>query len=161
MMTLIIFVVIIVIGVSIVYFLLQDHTESYSKTPVNDEKINEILQRLRPMLTKSSGPFSPPLEALNNREILDEVIINPSTKSYVVSKKNIYLCLRNKNNNNEYYDIDTLIHKTLHEIAHCLCPNPEPNHEGPFYDIFYSLIDRAKVYNVYAGDYEPPITDYC
>ena len=63
--------------------------------------------------------------------------------TFTYNKKDMYLCLRNAE-----FDKDTLVFVFLHELTHILCQSCN-QHESPFYDRFYTLLDQAKLSGFY------------
>lgn len=106
-----------------------------------DPKINQIKEKLK--------LIDPSLAKLE---------IYSSNESYTKNKRSIHLCLKDSNNN--YYDDNTLIYVTLHEIAHIMTRGESEDHDSKFMRNFETLLRKA----VNAGIYTPstPLPyDYC
>jgi hypothetical protein len=87
---------------------------------------------------------------------LQELSFYKGNKSYTINKEKVFLCLKDKNNN--YYDMNTLIFVTLHEISHALCD--EIGHTTKFNKIFDELIKKASEMKIYDPN-TPIVQDYC
>ena len=76
--------------------------------------------------------------------------------SFTINKKKIYMCLKDENNN--YYDNNTLIYVLLHEYSHTLCP--DVGHTDTFLKIFDEVLLKAEKKGIY--DKSKSIKDnYC
>lgn len=83
-------------------------------------------------------------------------IFHKGQKSYTINKKHVYMCLRDENDH--YYDKNTLIYVALHELAHVLCN--DVGHTENFKNIFSELLHRASDMGIY--DFKTPIVPkYC
>jgi hypothetical protein len=135
-MTLILGILIIFILICIVYRQFRKIKEGMSS---NDPVLRRLKQKLSSVHPK-----------------VNDLTFFEDKESYTINKKDVYLCLRDENN--EYYNENMLIYVTLHEVAHAICD--EIGHTQKFHEIFESLLDRA--YNM--GIYNPSIPiiqDYC
>lgn len=66
-----------------------------------------------------------------------------SYESYCEDKKNIFLCTRDEDDN--LYDINSLMYVAMHELSHALCPFHDPDHKTKeFWSIFGVLKSKAK-----------------
>jgi hypothetical protein len=147
----IMYISLIVIG-CILFRIISQLKESHLQ---DDPKLKEIMDRLQKILDPNVY-YEGYLAVLNNRNILEEFNLYKGTQSYTINKQKIYLCL--KDENGEYYNINTLIFVTLHEIAHVICV--EIGHTELFDNIFNALLQRASKLNLY--DPTKPITqNYC
>ena len=86
--------------------------------------------------------------------------VSEGEKSYVYQKKDIYLCIRSKNN--IIYKDNTLIEVGIHELAHVISPEycEKDNHSENFKQIYRELLDIAEQ----EGYYNPSIpmeSNYC
>jgi|688.fasta_scaffold531098_2 hypothetical protein len=135
----------ILLGVCI--FLLYKHIEEY--TYMDDPKLQEIKTLLLPMfkdeLICDNSKYNDINCILKNRNILNEISIYRGNKSYTINKNQIFICL--KNEKGQYYDNNTLIYVTLHEIAHTLCD--EVGHTDKFSDLFEQLLIKAQKLQIY------------
>jgi hypothetical protein len=78
--------------------------------------------------------------------ICRNIDIREASSSYTEDKSIIYLCLRNEQG--QYYPVNTLIYVALHEIAHLL--NRENfGHTAAFYKEFDKLLCQATEKGVY------------
>ena len=133
----------IILGILIIFILICIVYRQFRKIKEGMSSNDPILRRLKQKLV-SVHPKVNDLTFFEDKE------------SYTINKKDVYLCLRDENN--EYYNENMLIYVTLHEVAHAICD--EIGHTQKFHEIFESLLDRA--YNM--GIYNPSIPiiqDYC
>lgn len=103
----------------------------------------------------------PKLDELRNRisSVIPEiknVKLFGSNKSFTINKKEIFLCLKDKNGT--YYDNNMLTYVLLHELAHVLCD--EIGHTDKFRQIFRNLLKRAENGGIYNSS-KPPLDNYC
>lgn len=83
--------------------------------------------------------------------------IRESASSYTEDKTIIFLCLRNENG--EYYPMNTIIYVALHEIAHLL-NKTDFGHTPEFHRIFDDLLCKAANVGIYDPSL-PHATSYC
>lgn len=103
------------------------------------QKLSTDLQKIYPDFTK-----------LN-------IVILGANDTFTENKRKIFICLRNKQN--EYYDYNTLLYITLHELAHVLT-SAYDNHGEQFTDTFSKLLHRAKDLGLYDHTKDMKY-DYC
>ena len=121
----------------------------------DDPKIQD-LKRLFEKFFNKDKYWDPPLDMLNNRDVMKEIVIYRGEKSYTINKQKVFLCL--KDEKGYYYSLNNLIYVLTHEIAHVLCD--EIGHTTKFYDIFECLILKL----IEDGIYNPSIpmdNNYC
>ena len=117
-------------------------------------------EQLAPMFAenvKYEGILQPILTKQMKRKILNEITLSKGKKSYTINKQNIYMCL--KDQQNEYYDKNMLLHVIIHEIAHILTVD-EIGHTPKFNKILDALLEKATEMNIYNPNI-PLIRDYC
>lgn len=85
------------------------------------------------------------------------IIILGANDTFTENKKKIFICLRNKQG--EYYDYNTLLYITIHELAHVLTSSYD-NHGEQFTETFSKLLFRAKELKLYDPTKEMKY-DYC
>jgi hypothetical protein len=127
-------VIIILIAGLIIYMQIKDH---FSQD-------DPMIQRVKYMLNEISP------------EAASKIRIYKGDKSYTINKRNVYLCLKDKNG--EYYSINTILAVACHEISHVLCKSI--GHTKEFDEIFKKILKKAEE----LGYYDPTIkipTDYC
>lgn len=101
-----------------------------------------------------------------NSYILSEAAIDPRYTTYTINKKDMHICLRTRDTNEQLYDINLLMYVVLHELAH-LCNydingNPIQGHGQEFKDIFQLLVTEAIKLNVYEYvNYTDAPQEYC
>lgn len=76
--------------------------------------------------------------------------------SYTINKKHVHICIKDKNG--VYYDMNTLTHVGIHELAHVL--NDEIGHTDKFHEIFLGLIKKATDMKLYDPSIPLPAV-YC
>lgn len=81
--------------------------------------------------------------------------------SYTENKETITLCLANPKNG-KYYDMNTLMYVSLHELAHIITNNTteEDSHGADFQRNFDKLLKRAEMLGFYNPKIPIPST-YC
>lgn len=128
-------IVVIICGILIYeYYIKNQQFEKY-----DDPKIDNLKNRLSNVFPE-----------------INHIQLSGSNKSFTINKKEIYLCLKDKNGN--YYDDNMLIYVLLHELAHVKCD--EIGHTEKFKTIFKSLLQKAELAGIY-NPYQPPIDNYC
>ena len=143
----------IIVLIIVIIILIAIQLEEYSLQ--DDPKLNEIKQAIDPLFSKNIK-YTGILEVINNRDIFEELSFYKGNKSYTINKEKVFLCLKDKNDN--YYDMNTLIFVTLHEISHALCD--EIGHTTKFNKIFDELIKKASEMKIYDPN-TPIVQDYC
>ncbi len=112
---------------------------------LSDKKGDPKIQHLKGLLHRIDP-------SLSNLEIYS------SEETYTRNKRSIHLCL--KDSTGKYYDDNTLMYVTLHEIAHIMTRGESEDHDPKFIRNFEDLLRRA----INAGVYTPskPLPyDYC
>jgi len=112
------------------------------KGKANDKQIHNLLHRYDWQKMRENSPFN--LEG---------------TTAYMENKGEIFaFCLRNKNN--EFFDDNTLMFVTLHELAHLMTDSW--GHEKDFWISFKYLLEEAYEAGIYKPvDYSDHPVDYC
>lgn len=101
-----------------------------------------------------------------SHSILSEAAIDKRYTTYTINKKDMHICLRTRDNNENLYDINTLMYVILHELAH-LCnydknDNPINGHGLEFKNIFQMLVKEAINIGIYEYvNYEKMPQEYC
>jgi len=145
--------VFIIILIIIIIILIAVQVEEY--TLQDDPKLIEIKEAIEPLFSKNTK-YKGYLEVLNSRDILNEISLYKGNKSYTINKEKVFLCLKDKKGN--YYDINTLLYVTLHELAHVMCD--EIGHTSKFNKIFDELLSEASKLKIYDSK-KPIVQDYC
>lgn len=83
------------------------------------------------------------------------ITVSNSNKSYTVNKKDVYLCLKDKDG--EYYNKNMLVYVAVHELAHVLCPSV--GHTAEFWKINEQLLNKATELGYYNPSI-PAVKDY-
>ncbi len=82
-----------------------------------------------------------------------------SDKSFTEDKKDMFLCL--KDENNQYYSRNFLMYVALHELAHAISKSYDDNHNGrEFNENFDMLLDKASRMSLYDPS-QPLLQNYC
>ena len=90
-------------------------------------------------------------------DILKKISMKKGNKSYTINKEVIHMCL--KDENGEYYPLNTLIYVLIHELAHAI--NTMSIGHGPD---FQAINEELLEYATEKGIYDPSIPiiqDYC
>jgi len=83
------------------------------------------------------------------------ITISKANKSYTVNKKDVFLCLKDKDG--EYYNKNMLVYVAVHELAHVLCPSV--GHTEEFWKINDKLLNKATELGYYNPSI-PAVKDY-
>ena len=88
----------------------------------------------------------------------NDVTVDKGKKSYTVNKKNITLCLTDKDG--DYYNKNMLVYVAVHELAHAVCD--EIGHTPKFWDNMKYLLKKAMKLNIYKRhDFKNNPRSYC
>ena len=141
--------IIIFISSSIIY------SQIYEYYCQNDEKLLELKSVFEKFFANQEK-WEGPLEVLNRKDIMKEITLYRGEKSYTINKEKVYVCL--KDDNNQYYNDNTLYYVIGHELSHVICD--EIGHTEKFHRIFEALLLKMEEQGIY--DPKIPITkDYC
>lgn len=89
----------------------------------------------------------------------ESIPIFPGNESVTIDKKKIHLCL--KDENDMYYNVDTLFYVVLHELAHMLSKSYSINtHNKEFQVKFKELLEKAYAANLLPNKQVVPL-NYC
>lgn len=122
----------------------------------DDPKLIELRSILEPVLRKNNK-YTGKLTVLNDRDLMNEVILYRGEKSYTINKHKIHICLFDENG--EYYSNNTLIYVLAHELAHVI-NTKNVGHTQEFHDIFEELLDLLTEKGVYSPSIPVPLS-YC
>lgn len=89
--------------------------------------------------------------------IFNNLKLYKGTKSYTINKDKTFMCL--KDQNDEYYPLNMLIHVLLHEISHTL-NQKDIGHTEEFHRIFDQVLKDATELGIYNPSI-PIVQDYC
>lgn len=131
------------------------HRRSVQQSPNSADIIQIVKDRLCLIFDKKYK-FSGVLSVLNQRNVLKEIKIDEGSKSFTINKKDVFLCLKDKQG--KYYDINSLMYVALHEMAHVVCA--EKNHTALFAKIFKSILQHASNIGLYDST-KPFVKNYC
>lgn len=98
--------------------------------------------------------------------IISEAAVDPRYTTYTIDKRDMHICLRTRDTNEQIYDINILMYVVLHELAH-LCnydKNGRPilGHGSEFKFIFRFLVEEAIKLNIYKHtNYSVEPQEYC
>lgn len=101
-----------------------------------------------------------------NPYIISEAAIDPRYTTYTIDKEDIHVCLRTRDQNENIYDINTLMYVLLHELSHLCNYSPEgypiEGHGPEFRQVFKFLTENAIKIGVYKYvDYNDKPQEYC
>lgn len=150
---------IIIYGIILSVFIYYNYDMIYleSNSNVTSNVIQDIYNDLLRMFYFTSNTFIYPLEYLNNKNIFDYLTIKESNESYTINKSVINLCVRNPKTY-QYYDKNSLMFVTLHELAHVICD--EVGHTEKFLSINKALLNYAANQGYY-NPKKPFVNNYC
>jgi hypothetical protein len=125
-----------------------------------EPKLKQLQLSLDPLFQENVDYSQTILENImtmqTRKRILNEISLSTGKKSYTINKENIFLCL--KDENNQYYEDNMLKYVLLHEISHSICD--EIGHTQKFNDIFQALLKKAIEMKIYDPNV-PIIKNYC
>jgi hypothetical protein len=134
--------------------------EDFDLLDPQEPKLALLEQKLSPLFDDNVSYQGTILESImtqqTRRRLRHEVTLSIGKKSYTLNKEDIYLCL--KDENNQYYDDNMLTYVLLHEISHSICD--EIGHTDKFHRIFQALTKKAVELNIY-NDKIPLVRNYC
>ena len=98
--------------------------------------------------------------------ILSEAAVDPRYTTYTIDKRDMHVCLRTRDRNEDIYDINILMYVVLHELAHLCNYNksgyPILGHGEEFRFIFKFLVEEAIKLGIYRHvDYNNNPKEYC
>lgn len=144
----------------LISFLYNQIEEDFDLLDPQEPKLTLLEQKLAPLFADETSYQGTLLENImtqqTKRRLRHEVTLSIGKKSYTLNKEDIYLCL--KDENNEYYNDNMLIYVLLHEISHSICD--EIGHTEKFHKIFKALTAKAVQLNIY-NENIPLIKNYC
>lgn len=153
------FIVEIIIIYLIINIIFTPSREDFQITE-EEPKLKQLQSSLNPLFQEDVDYSQSILENImtnqTKKKILNEISLSTGNKSYTINKENIYLCL--KDENNQYYEDNMLKYVLLHEISHSICD--EIGHTEKFNEIFKALLDKAVAMKVYDPSI-PIIKNYC
>lgn len=150
---------VIIIGVvllTVIYLLSKLFFRIKEGISWDDPTCIRLKEKLTPMFD-GTIKYTGELEGLEKKNVLSKFNLKASTKSYTIDKKNVYLCLKDKNDPT-YYNDNILIYVLLHEIAHVICI--EVGHTPLFDRIFAQLLEVAEKLGIYDST-QKMLEDYC
>lgn len=121
----------------------------------SDPKLKELKEKIQPLFSKDKK-YTGILSRINNRDVMNEIILYKGDKSYTINKHKVYLCLVDEKE--QYYNDMMLLFVCLHEISHVLCNSI--GHTDEFNEIFDALLQEASDMGIYDASYQP-IQNYC
>ena len=127
----------IVVVVAAVFFV--NRTETYADPLIDD--IKGMLMKVDP-------------------EVASKLNIYAGNQSYTQDKKDMYLCLRDKNTG-QYYPKHMLTYVALHELAHAKSKTTDVHHSGrEFQENFEYYLKKAEELGFYDPS-KPLLEEYC
>ena len=139
------------------YIIIQ---EDFNLLDTQEPKLIMLQTKLNPLFNEDCSYQGTILEDImtmqTKRRIQNEISLSKGKKSYTINKEDIYICL--KDENDEYYNDNMLIYVLLHEISHSVCN--EIGHTEKFNKIFHAFIKKAVEMQIYDNNV-PLIRNYC
>lgn len=148
------------------YYLVRDDTDKQkasnllSKIKINIDKLANYCYENR----YEYNNMKPYIEQLYRR-IQNSFIVesnkNSTYTSYSVNKgEQLVFCIRSKDNNENFHDLNLLMYVVIHELAHVGCP--EYGHTPLFKEIFVFLCEISIKINIYKKiNFEVDNKEYC
>lgn len=134
--------------------------EDFNLLDEQEPKLLALQEKVSPLFAENLSYQGTILEDImtlqTKRRIQNEISLSKGKKSYTINKEEIYLCLKDENDN--YYDENMLIYVLLHEISHSVCN--EIGHTEKFNKIFHAFIKKAVELQIYDNT-KPLIRNYC
>lgn len=98
--------------------------------------------------------------------IISEAEVDPRYTTYTIDKKDMHICLRTRDTNENVYDINILMYVVLHELAHLCNYNKKGSailgHGSEFRVIFKFLVEESiKIGGYKQVDYAIKPQEYC
>lgn len=144
-------------------------SETYLKHSANTlAQINQNIEILIQNLVKKypNKTTVRKLKESYNSSILSEAAIDKRYTTYTIDKRDMHICLRTRDKNEDLYDINILMYVVLHELAH-LCnyddqDNPIHGHGIEFIEIFRLLVQESITLGIYTYEnYKLTPKEYC
>jgi hypothetical protein len=145
----------ILLGVFILHTFKDDSDSGDSNHKPIIEEIYRDLESL--FIPKPFEKFTGPLEPLNNLNVLKNLKLVEDNESFTINKKIIHLCTKEPKSG-KYYDKNTLMFVTIHELAHVICN--DIGHTDNFSIINQALLNHAIKYKLYDPT-KPFVENYC
>ncbi len=130
-------------------------TESANTLAIINGRIEKLISHLKDnyMNDPSKNYFIKKLDENYNPYILSEAEVDKRYTTYTIDKEDIHICLRTRDDNENLYDINTLMYVLLHELGH-LCNYskegyPIQGHGPEFRYIFKFLLKESIKIGIY------------
>jgi hypothetical protein len=130
-----------------VIVLIQHLVSKYKDDPEHNYYINVLAKNYKP-------------------SILSEAAIDKRYTTFTINKESIHICLRTRDNNQQLYDMNTLMYVILHELAHFCNYDKNMNaihgHGEEFKRVFKLMVEEAIEAGVYKYiNYSVRPQEYC
>jgi len=154
------------------YYYVQKNKDDLQNASDLLGELNNRITKLLSYLKTNKNKFNTQEQYLINNllqkysyEMIAEAIDEKNYTSYIIDKKNIYLCLRQRDDDT-FVDINTLMFVLLHELAHLsmdrIISESEHKTDKEFNISFNMLIDTSSKLNIYEKiEYYKHPTKYC
>ena len=144
---------------------LTNSANTLAEINIRVERLIEYLHT-RYQNDSSKNYFIQKLRENYNYSILSEAEVDPRYTTYTVDKEDMHICLRTRDNNENIYDINTLMYVVLHELSHLCNYAPDGTailgHGESFVMIFRFLVREAVNIGIYNYvDYTRTPQSYC
>ncbi len=148
------------------YYLVRDDNDKQkasnllSKIKINIDKLTNYCYENR-YNYKNMKPYIEQLYRRIQNSFIVESNKNSTYTSYSVNKgEQLVFCIRSKDNNEKFHDLNLLMYVVIHELAHVGCP--EYGHTPLFKDIFIFLCEISIKINIYKKiNFEDDNREYC
>lgn len=157
-----------------VYIIRRGHTKSQEFLTNSANTLAEINARVEKLISRlnmyqndtSKNYFIQKLRDNYRYSILSEAEIDTRYTTYTVDKEDMHICLRTRDQNDEIYDMNTLMYVVLHELSHLCNYSPDGTaiigHGDEFRMIFRFLVHEAVNIGIYDYiDYTRTPQNYC
>ena len=148
------------------YYLVRDDNDKQkasnllSKIKINIDKLANYCYENR-YNYKNMKPYIEQLYRRIQNSFIVESNKNSTYTSYSVNKgEQLVFCIRSKDNNEKFHDLNLLMYVVIHELAHVGCP--EYGHTPLFKEIFIFLCEISIKINIYKKiNFEDDNREYC
>ena len=98
--------------------------------------------------------------------IISEAAVDPRYTTYTIDKRDMHICLRTRDTNENVYDMNILMYVVLHELAHLCNYNKHGEailgHGSEFRNIFKFLVEESIKIGIYNHvNYSAEPREYC
>ncbi len=143
-------------------------TESANTLAIINKNVMKLINHLEILYMNddSKNYFIAKLKDNYMPYIISEAAVDPRYTTYTIDKKNMHICLRTRDSEEQIYDMNILMYVVLHELSH-LCNyskdgDPILGHGKEFKNIFRFLVEEAIKIDIYHHtNYSQDPKEYC